>query len=218
MPLPLSPTPVMAVGGGELVPLIMFAVFAISWVLKLITSNKQPAEAPVRRPGKPVRPREGRVEDEIDIFIQEVDQQRQPPQRPRQPSKPPAKATTARRRPEPPPAAPPPPRRRVGEDMERKPLVDPKLGGGVRASAAGIVAAERQIDRGVEQHLNDRIEQSVEQHLGTFSGKKIAKEQDTPASRLRLMLRSKSARQAIILNEILSPPMALRREGPLSES
>ena len=213
----LLPAPVMAVGGGELVPLIMFAVFAISWVLKLITSNKQPTEAPVRRPGRPVRPRDGRAEDEIDIFIQEVDQQRQQaPQRPKQPPKPPARATSARRRPEPPPPAPPPPRRRVGEDMERKPLVDPKLGGGVRAAAAGIVAGERQLDRMVDQHLTDRIEQSVEQHLGTFSGNKVAKTQDTPASRLRLMLRSKSARQAILLNEILSPPKALRREEPLS--
>jgi hypothetical protein len=208
----------MAVGGGELVPLIMFAVFAISWVLKLITSNKQPAEAPVRRPGRPVRPREGRVEDEIDVFIQEVDQQRQQsPQRPKQPGKPPAKATTARRRSEPPPPAPPAPRRRVGEEMDRKPLVDPKLGGGVRAAAAGIVAAERQLDRGVEQHLNDRIEQSVEQHLGTFSGNRVVKAENTPASRLRLMLRNKSARQAILLNEILSPPRALRREEPHSE-
>ena len=216
----LLPAPVMAVGGGELVPLIMFAVFAISWVLKLITSNKQPAEAPVRRPGKPVRPREERVEDEIDIFIQEVDQQRQqqPQQRPRQqPTRPPAKARSARRRPEPPPPAPPPTRRRVGEEMERKPLGDPKLGGGVRSAAGGIVAGERQLDRGVEQHLSDRIEQSVERHLGTFSGNTVVKAQATPASRLRLMLRSGSARQAILLNEILSPPKALR-EGPLSES
>jgi len=216
--MPFLPAPIFAVA-GELVPLIMFAVFAISWVLKLITSNKQPAEPPVRRPGRPVRPREGRVEDEIDIFIQEVDQQRQQqPQRPRQPNKPPARATNARRRSEPPPPPAPPPRRRVGDDMERKPLVDPNLGGGVRAAAAGIVAGERQLDRGVEQHLTDRIEQSVERHLGTFSGNRAAKALDTPATRLRSMLRSKSARQAILLNEILSPPRALRREEPHSES
>ena len=57
--MPPLPAPLFAVA-GELVPLIMFAVFAISWVLKLISSNKQPNEAPVRRPGRPVRPREGR--------------------------------------------------------------------------------------------------------------------------------------------------------------
>jgi hypothetical protein len=101
--------------------------------------------------------------------------------------------------------------------MARKPLGDPKLGGGIRAAAAGIVAGERAFDRGIEQNLSDRIEQSVEQHLGTFSGNKVAKVQETPASRLRVALRSRSARQAILIQEILSPPKALRRAAPRSE-
>ncbi|HVW00460.1 MAG TPA: hypothetical protein VHB77_08970, partial [Planctomycetaceae bacterium] len=208
----LASAPLFAVG-GEVVPLIMFAVFVISWVLKLVTSNKPQTEPPVRRPGRPVRPRDGRVEDEIDIFIQEVDQQRSSPQRPKPPSKPPAKASSGKRRPEPPAPAPPPAaRRRVGEDMDRTPLVDPKLGQGVRNAAASVVAGERQLDSGVQQHLADRIEQSVEQHLGTFSGNKVARTEATPAHRLRLALSSKSIRQAILINEILSPPKGLRRE------
>ncbi len=71
----------------------------------------------------------------------------------------------------------------------------------------------RHLDTAVDDHVKTDIVDSVNSHLGQFSGDDTGARTGNPtAARLVATLRSpEGVRQAMLINEILSRPRALRR-------
>src|SRR5262245_32610537 len=138
---------------------VVVIFWIVGWLIKLVATQNQKNPPVANRPRPPARPRDERLQEEIDIFIQEVSPQRTPPRRPApqsaRPAPPPARPTppTARRKPivatPAPPAPPKPPRRvRPGEEI---------------ATRAAPVTQD--LGTGVKQHLTQYMADKVSQEV-----------------------------------------------------
>jgi hypothetical protein len=214
--------------------LVAFAAIAfVSWVVKQIAAQNNAA---ARRPGpRPARPRNDRIQQEIDQFIQEA-AGRRPPRKEvvsvddiEIVSPPAAGRRPGPRRPAPRPSRPvrpvepkPAVAERPGQAAAQRHLTGrEQLGAGlsnhVRTHMDNRVAAE------VQQHLPHAVDQEVSQHLGAFAARSTGptalpldaaagRRAATPALALLGELRSPGGvRQAIILQEILQRPRSLRK-------
>jgi len=202
---------------------ILFVVFwIVAWVLKLVASHAQKGPPATVRPKPANRGGDDRLQEEIDIFIKEVNPKK-----------------TSRR---PPAAQPPVP---VKANRSRKPPLKSATESGVPAaeskrSKPGQSISQRHIPtgeklgEGVQQHLQqhmrervareaavfvgDSVDQSVEQHLGqpTAPGLGNLAAAPTPGApkphRLVESLRNPaSLRQGMVLSLILGPPPGRQR-------
>lgn len=207
---------------ANVVSFIIFIVMAIGWLINQLSGKAQAPRPPVQR-GKPPRPRPDRerLQDEIDVFIQEVTGQRT--QSPAAPSN----AELARRRKRPETAAPQPPqpqaqtpRKRPGEDLAgRRSLVNQNLGTGVRTSVDELLGSERNLANKVKQDIAPRVGEEVASHLGSFGGSSRAQASAastpdgsrTTAQRLKQVFHQpENVRQAILINAILTRPQRRR--------
>lgn len=208
--------------------LIIFLVIAfISWIINLVSKNNDEAKAGGGRAPRPEPPRDGRLQNEIDIFLQEVSGQKKgnarveedipmeiveveetPPRRrnvrqqpPRRPSRrQEARETSASEHNRPGPGV-----------AERQKPGSANLGGGVRQHVSEHLSSG-DVESHVEEHLAHDVDQSVQQHLGQFSvGESV--DLGAPGTHpLVSLLRSPSGmRQAILMGEILSPPKSQRK-------
>lgn len=213
---------------------LIFVILALAgWIYNLV-SGQNPARPPVvQKPRQPPRPRDDRLQDEIDIFIKEVSPGRsQPsPQRPPASRKPPAPkrppapadASAGRNKPRTPAKplvaqATPPAQKRPSPGSEianRSAPGSRDLGNAIRQQVAGQLPP-RKIEREVAEDLKDRIAPVVTEHLGKF----IASPPPGPtagsqtslveAARIaELMKHPETIKQAILINAILSPPRSL---------
>jgi hypothetical protein len=230
------PPTVLAQGnlfGCNIVLVAFVAIAFVSWIINQIAAHNKPAP---RKPGpRPARPRNDRIQQEIDQFIQEA-AGRRPPRRGEVLAADDIEIVDAPargRRPAPRRAAPPVVRPAVAAQQprgaprpgqaaaERRLTGSEQLGAGlsdhVRTHMDNRVGVE------VQQHLPHMVDQGVSQHLGAFaalSGGPAAPAAGAPAGRgtaapalaLLAELRSPAGvRQAIVMQEILQRPLALRR-------
>lgn len=211
-------SPVLADGIGTTISVVVLVIAFLSWIVNLINGQNQPPRA--RGPqNRPPRPGQDRLQNEIEVFLQEVqgrkkpdvDPQaaaprpvREPPPRPQRP-KPPARRPQRKSKP-----VAERPRRRRPVPAERKPIA--KKSETKAKSAVGSLE---------DRHLESRIEGSVAQHLKPLESDIAPAVQPDPAAAsakvrrsatdIATLLRSPAGvRQAILLNEILSRPIGLR--------
>lgn len=215
-----------ALGVDDLIKLVFGLVVFIGWILNLV-ANKNKAAQQANRP-RPVRPRDGKLQKEIDQFLEESKpgQPKSKPQ-PSRPSAPPRKtpAPTAgqnrgkeKEKPKKQPAAQqesPSRRRPPGVEVADRPApVSKDLGAGVRTHVAEHLQAGK-IEHEVAEDLKNRVGESVTQHLGTFSAATRTATTSSVASPAaqhiaELLRNPASVRQAILINTLLSPPPGLR--------
>jgi hypothetical protein len=229
----LTIVPVLADAEG-IGAVILAVITVIGWIASLVSNKNQKGPPVANRPRPPVRPRDDRLQQEINIFLEETGGKRPkpPPARPasvpargapaatRMPGAAGSQAAKAR-----PPAAParkPARRPRPGQEIAtRTPPVSESLGTGVKQH--------------VSQNMNERVSQEVQQRLAPRVDEKIELDLGTPvtagassrpmpvapatgpqpalqAARLAEMLRNRaSVQQAFAVNLILSRPPGLTR-------
>jgi hypothetical protein len=224
------PAPLLADIGPFITGAILIISF-IGWLSNIITSQQKP-KAPQAARQQP-RPRDKRVQDEIDAFLKEATgQERQKPQRPAGRDQ----VLSADEI------------EVVGKPQQRRPAPKPKPAGKPAASpvpkrpepsraAPGATMAQRHLaadtlGKDLQQHVRAHMLErpvgialpsasTTASRLGVFSGdqstgRKAAEETlrraSTPASELLTLLRGPSGvRQAIILGEVLRRPRFTRR-------
>lgn len=217
----------------EIVGLIFTILGVIAWIINHLSGKNQAAPPPAR-PRQPARPRDDRLKDEIDIFIKEVRGQVKEPQPRIQPSQsPPSEgrpplvargdqtgSQSGKRRKQPRPADIPletasrSKRRGVGDEIANRAAPGHRnLGNAIRADVAQDLPPR--ISDEVREDMKDRVDISVSDHLGKFTGADPAFAA-TPSrafsgSQVGAIFHDRSkVQQAILINEILSKPLALR--------
>jgi hypothetical protein len=224
MPVPF---PILAADVGTFIAAAFIVISFIGWIINQINAHNHPA--PPRRGPRPARPRNERVQEEIDQFIQEATGRKKQPQvlsadeieivePPRSQRRPPA------RRPAPAPAKErkPPARPRPGEDAAGRRLAGPEqLTTGLREHVRTYM--EDRVATQVQRDLTNEVAQGVTEHLGAFAAQAPGggiRAQSAPARTTAPIpavplpdLRDPAAlRKAIVLNEVLLPPVSLRKQ------
>ena len=207
------PAPLLAAGGGELITIIMIAIGFISWLVQNVGNQNRPAQPPVRRPGRPPRPRNQPAASEIEDFLEEVQPGRPPQPQPRQSrpqpqGKPRPQGGQIGQKQKPRVPAQEPRRLRPGEELAHRHVDAKDLGSGVRKHVSQHVPKDA-VGKQVERDLEHRIDREVTQHLGKSSSSSSTPPPAVPAlaTEVRdLLARPENMRQAIVLNEILTRP------------
>lgn len=206
----------------------LFIVFAlislVSWIRN--QANAGQAAAPPRRPMQPGPPRNPQIQREIDRFLREAAGQankplvkaeeieiveappgRRPPARRKVVEKPrPAAGAKPTAIPRPSATAAP---SRPGQDLAKRHLAQAPQSTVVSEHLPGRVAAE---------HLSRDVDKSVAAHLGKFTAADVRSTRTTvarrPAAFLAELRTRRGMRAAVIMQEILQRPRALRRRTP----
>jgi len=208
---------------------ILAVITVIGWIASLVSNKNQKGPPVANRPRPPVRPRDDRLQQEINIFLEETGVKRPKPPAGRPGNVPQRAAPTAARTPG--AAGPatkgrqpaPPPRKgarraRPGEDIAaRTAPVSDSLGTGVKQSLSQHMT--ERVAQEVQQRMAPRVEEKVAVDLGPAVAASAsagatpgANQQPVQAARIAEMLRNRaSVQQAFALNLILSPPPGLSR-------
>jgi hypothetical protein len=230
--------PILALDIGSLFAVAFLLISFVGWIMNLISAQNPPPQ-PNRQPQRP-RQRDRKVQTEIETFLQEAMGRRAPPQKKESPQgieiidspparrPPPPVPTGGGRMPASPPAvresqAPPtPPLVRPGPGMTgRESVVSADLGSNLRSHLHDHMGPR--IGEQVDVHLPHAVAASITSHLGAFraDGKTtppvapLLIRASAPGGEVALAaeLRTPAGmRKAIVLQEILSKPRALRRQ------
>ncbi|MDZ4685347.1 MAG: hypothetical protein SH850_09670 [Planctomycetaceae bacterium] len=205
MPLPLHP--LLAFEVGEYIGMAVLLLSFLGWIVNSIKGN-----APDGQPREP-RPHPKRdLRSELEVFLEELQsgkpQPKPQPERPPPPAQPVAKKQQRQaksKKPQPKPAP--------------KTLVQPaakpsSIGGGVREHLATYMAPDR-VGAHAQSHIGQhRIDDAVAKDLagGTVAAvATIETPRATPHPLLKVLMSPDGVKQAILLQEILQKPRALRR-------
>lgn len=229
--------PILALDIGSIFAVGFLLISFIGWIMNLINAQNPPPQPkqPARRPA----PRDRKVQNEIEAFLQEAMGRRAPDQQPKpdgdeieilQPAAPRRRPPQQqpRRKPKKPAAPVPPlaqPTAQPGVTLSSRHLsASSDLGQGIR-SHADQISKSRLADQ-VQQDLPHLVSQGVGQHLGEFRADDVDPRREVApfvSSRaavkdvtgLMASLRKPAEmRKAIILQEILSKPRVLqKRQG-----
>ncbi len=235
----LTIMPILADGADSVISVIVALITIVVWIANLVSNKNQKGPPVANRPRPPVRPRDERLQQEINIFIEDNAGPRSkaaspkaattktPPSRPVVPaSRPVSQRSKAPRRPPTPTPRPatatskPGRRPRAGNESEIRtsPVTEPL------ASSVKQHLSQQMSDRGAndaQQRMVPRVEVKAADVLGvqstTSSTTRVAGAPSLPhdsAARLSEMLRKPaSVRQAMILSVILSPPPVRTRSS-----
>ncbi len=198
---------VLGVNFNEVVAIVVLVISVLSWIINVI-QGKTPDGTP--RPQKPKTPQTGR--SEIEELLQELtSDQRKPKPEQRKESSPPPKPPASRSRSKPKaapqrPGGPPP----YTSSRQNAPLIEPKKPKNATPSLGESVRS---------QHMSNRVEAAVEHDINATVqhdlGNRIAPASATREATVHPLIQSlrdpNGVRQAIMLNEILQRPLALRR-------
>lgn len=219
--------------------IVFFLIAFVGWVINLVNQNQEQNKKQRKRPGNQAgNRRKQNVQNEIDQFL---GQSRRKPGAGRSPAtddveviappagrRPPPRRRKTREEvweeqtgasPSPSPKRKPVPAKKEGRGLASRHLETKKKSKKEPLKPKPISSISKQ----VEQDLPHAVDASVESHLHTFTAERpnatgqlgmasTTTNQKTKGSALGKMLRSKSGvRNAIILNEILSPPKSLRK-------
>ncbi|MCA9026300.1 MAG: hypothetical protein KDA86_13925 [Planctomycetaceae bacterium] len=229
--------PILALDIGSIFAVGFLLISFIGWIMNLINAQNPPPQPkqPARRPV----PRDRKVQNEIEAFLQEAmgrrapDQQQRPqvdeieiiepaPQRRRPPQPQPSRKKA--RKPATPSSSLPQPSSQPGESLSSRHLSSsPKLGQGVRSHADEHMRS-RLADQ-IQQDLPHLVSQGVSQHLGEFRADDVDTRREVApfvSSRAAVkdvtgliasIRKPSEMRKAIILQEILSKPRVLQNRG-----
>jgi len=189
------PNPVFAVDMDTLLTVVLVVIMILSWLIKFVNSQQKPPAAGGRP--RPPRPRDTHLSNEIDNFLQEV-------------------TGSGRKKPK---KTPLPKRTQPNSStVERRPARDSnRLESGIPSHLAD--STENRISHQVEDYLKHDVNERVTEQLGSFSGGDTALSTATPLRRtspagarkiVDLLRDPVGIRQAIVINELLSRPKALR--------
>lgn len=226
------PPPVLAADFGTLLSIVFVVIAVLSWISNALSStgNSRPANRPADgpRPARPARPRDERLQDEIDIFLQEVGGKR--PENAQRTKVEPVEVVEFEDAIEPAPVVavaesegdrsargrrPP-----VSTIAERSLVGPEELGNGVKSHVAQSM--QDRVGAEVQQHLGHTIDASVSEHLGQFTAQSLASTSNeivpgtisgSPITQpaITMLKNPDGVRQAIMLSEILAPPLAKRQ-------
>lgn len=213
--------PVLADNGDAIAAVVVFIITVVGWIAKLVGQRGAQAPPVARRP-RPVAPAgNDRLQQEINIFLEDAGVARPaaPPRRPPRPQPP----RPPERRPAPQAMAESSGKRkkhkklRPGEELSHRPNPSAKdLGTGVQKHL-GQHMSER-VTQEVQQRLAPRVEQQVTADLGAAvaggapSGTPAARPVSPRADHFANLLRTpQGVQQAMVLNLILAPPPGLAR-------
>jgi len=209
-----------------IVGFIIFLLTIVGWVINLISSKNQKGPPVANRPRPPVRPRDERIQQEINIFLEDAGGKGKkgagarpsvPAARtaPRSTSGQPSRKGGA-------PTSKPSRKLRPGETLASRPApVNEGLGTGVKQHLSQHMADR--VSQEAQQRLAPRVEEKALADLGpAISGASsmLAPQVSATASATaradkfgELLRNPANIRQAIVLNLILSPPPALARKS-----
>lgn len=227
----------LAAGGVDVFVTVLFGLISLgAWIVNTINSKKEP---PRRNAGG--RPKDQKVRQEIDEFLQQQGGRKprpvelrpddvelveespnrrpspvvRPKKAPKSPQKSAQKPVAAPRftAPNPPPA----PRASALPTKVSKrgdaPLGTDLLGSGLREHVSSAMA-ERVVAQASRDlpHLSSTVDQKVREDLGSFSVSGKSDAVRSGSSPLILLLQNpKTARQAVLMSEIMGRPKALRK-------
>ena len=225
-------------GVDDLITLAFFVVMAIVSLIRYIAGKNQPQAQPpkVRKVARPAAPRDEKISNEIEVFLQQVTGRNKPAE-PRE--QPPPKPVAVRERPplrkrsvptgvpvaEPPRSAQSKSPAPLGEAPGAKPaaalgrpgaeLAERKgpgsldLGTGVREHLSTFMDPNR-LERRVQQDMKPEVEAAVQAHLGQFGAEtpRLSEQlsQAKPHPIVQLLRDPQGVRQAILIKEILERP------------
>lgn len=221
---------ILAADAGAIVAVIFGLISFIGWIINQVNGQQKPPPVPRKR-----APRDRSIQDEIDKFLTDKDagprdQNRRDEEgtrpepretRPQPPRKAPApKPVQQKPRPKPNPKAGaqqvpsrPQPPRPVAAPAPPKAAAQPSVFGSHMQQHVADTMAPR-IGQAVQKDLPHSIDQSVSQHLGKFSVATVRDGADQKMTSLALIVdmirKPESVRAAIIVNEILGPPLSAR--------
>jgi hypothetical protein len=218
----------------NVIGVIFVIIWIMAWLMKLVGTQKQKTPPVANRPRPPARPRDERLQNEINIFIQEVGSnkgaRRPPTSTSPRPAVPPKPATGGQRTRKPPapqtaPPKPAPQRIRPGQEISSRQVVQPEkdLGNAVQQHLRQHMA--ERVAREASVFLKDKVEASVTSHLGTSSTAAApgvpppppasGKAAGVQAARYAELFRNAAGlRQAMVVNLILSPPPGRKPRTP----
>lgn len=202
------PFPVLAVDMGDAAWIIIVVLSVLGWFVKAIKEHG--ANQPPARRANPEK-----VRTEIESFLEEISgtPSKRPPVKPNSPNRPPAaKASKKPTKPSPQKAKPPAKPAKPGSVLADQHLASANLGAGLRGHVSTFMQPDR-VAAEVQQDLKNRIADEVQADLGPSQTSSTAPTiAFTPAHPLVTLLRDpRGVRQAIMLQEILQKPKALRR-------
>ena len=202
---PLLPPPVFA-DAGAVVGLLVLIFTVVGWLVNLANSQNNPPAPPQNRP-RPPRPREDRVQNEIDIFLQEVRGEKLadddvvmevPPPEPRRRGTPPRL------------------RRPLFPSRNPRPFRDSGAGWGtsrptwIRTWAKRFPAITWKTTWASCARCMETPNARLAAEMAALESRGTAKQ--PPLSIIGLLRDQQGIRQAILVNEILSKPKSLREE------
>ncbi|MEX0717697.1 MAG: hypothetical protein WD066_13975 [Planctomycetaceae bacterium] len=215
----------LAQGEGCTAVAVAFVVITIiGWIMQLVTGAKQ-GQQRAGRPVRPPRPRDDRLQSEIDLFLEEVDGRRRPPP-PQRPSAVPAilevvpedrkelgRRSTIRPHTEksPPSPAPTLPGTSRRQRSEARPAAADGTGSDVRAPRRELTDVPRHIVP-ESDYLTSAQELGGAEHLGAFVGGGGGSARGAGGTHpvVSLARNPHGMKQAIVLTEILGRPLARR--------
>jgi hypothetical protein len=194
------PPPLFA-DAGAVVGLLVLIFTVVGWLVNLANSQNNPPAPPPNRP-RPPRPKGDRVQNEIDIFLQEVRGKNIPDEDVVLESLPPEPARQPRR---PVPQPPPHEQPRPASRGRLAPHVESHVGETLASHhlAAHVGEAQPSLDRPDPRTAGEMVA------LPTLGGQS-PKQAGTPI--VALFRNRESIQQAILVNEILSKPKSMREE------
>jgi hypothetical protein len=223
--------PVFAADTDAVIAVIVALVTIVGWIANLVSNKNQKGPPVANRPRPPARPRDDRLQQEINIFIEEAGAQRP---RSAPPKQAPRSVSGGQRAPAPGkgrssavPAKKPALRPRPGQDIARRQTpVSETLGTGVKQHLSQHMTEH--VGKETQQRLVSRVEGTVEQDLGPAMTGGLAARPQSPSSQspsapapvadraagfATLLRNPATVQQAIVASLILSPPVARRQSG-----
>jgi hypothetical protein len=212
MPFPLALPPLLLADVGEYIGMAVLLLSFLGWIVNSIKGNQPEGQPRAPRP-KPQRD----LRAELEVFLEEL--QAGKPQPKPEPPKPQLE------RPRPTPAAAPVAKKKQRDKKPQpksalKTLVQPSVqptavGGGVREHVAAYMQPDR-VGAHAQSHIGQhRIDDAVSRDLagGTVAAvEPVATIRATPHPLLQALSSRDGVRQAVVLQEILQRPRALRRD------
>jgi len=205
-----------------IVGFIIFLLTIVGWVINLISSKNQKGPPVANRPRPPLRPRDDRIQQEINIFLEDAGGKGKKGAGSR-PAVPAARSSSGQpSRKGVAPGGKPARKLRPGETLAGRPApVTETLGTGVKQHLSQHMSDR--VAQEAQQRLAPRVEEKALADLGpTMSSGAPMRAPALPAAvsatvradKFGELLRNPpNIRQAIVLNMILSPPPALARKS-----
>jgi hypothetical protein len=209
--------PVLALEVGEIIGIIFLVISALGWFVKAIKGDGGAANPPVRRPDG------NRLE--IESFLEEISSTKpnRPPAKPDRPARPPERSRPAAaktvKKPQKPPrpqqAAQPQKEPKRASPLSEQHLAKSNLGEGLRTHVSGYLQPDH-IAGEVAQDLAGVLPTKTRAEIGrgpSVSGVTTSTEAKPIHPLIGLLQDPQGVRQAIVLQEVLQRPKALRAKS-----